>query len=70
VRTLDPLVFGSLLREIREESGMTQSELSEKTGISSMHISHFECGRRLPDLHNFAALMRGLGDYSEALLDL
>jgi len=66
--TLDD--FGKLLREIREQEGMTQEELANAAGLTAMHISHFECGRRLPSLRNFAALMRVLGDYSESLLHL
>jgi transcriptional regulator with XRE-family HTH domain len=49
---------------------MTQSELAQKAGMTAMHVSHFECGRRLPSLENFAALMRVLGGHSEYLLEL
>jgi len=49
---------------------MTQAELAQKAGMTAMHVSHFECGRRLPNLENFAAMMRALGDHSEYLLEL
>ena len=62
--------FGQRLREVREQEQMTQSELAQKAGMTAMHVSHFECGRRLPSLENFAALMRVLGDHSEYLLGL
>ena len=63
-------LFGQRLREIREQERMTQSELAQKAGMTAMHVSHFECGRRLPSLENFAAMMRVLGDHSEYLLAL
>lgn len=62
--------FGRLLKEIREQEGMTQEELARATGLTAMHISHFECGRRLPCLRSFRELMFALGDYCESLLEL
>ena len=37
------------LKEKRIESGYTQSELSEKTGISLRSLQHMERNYRLPD---------------------
>jgi transcriptional regulator with XRE-family HTH domain len=70
-RSVRPLArFGQRLREVREQERMTQAELAQKAGMTAMHVSHFECGRRLPSLENFAAMMRVLGDHSEYLLEL
>jgi len=70
-RVVRPLLrFGQRLREVREQEQMTQAELAQKAGMTAMHVSHFECGRRLPSLENFAAMMRVLGDHSEYLLEL
>ena len=70
-RLVRPLArFGQRLREVREQERMTQAELAQKAGMTAMHVSHFECGRRLPSLENFAAMMRVLGDHSEYLLEL
>lgn len=62
--------FGTTLKSIREQEGHTQATLAKATGISAMHISHFECGRRLPSLENFRALMLALGDYCDGVLEL
>ena len=64
------MAFGPTLKDIREDEGLTQEELAQKTGLTAMHISHFECGRRLPSLENFRALILALGNYSGCLLDL
>lgn len=60
--------FGSRLKEMRELAGMTQADLAEDSGLSPMAISHFERGRRLPSLKNFAAIMNSLGDCAAYLL--
>ncbi len=70
MREMNLKQFGKTLREIREQEGLTQEQLAKQSGLTAMHISHYECGRRLPSLENFAAMMRVLGDYSASLLDL
>ncbi len=47
---------------------MTQEALSKKSGINHMHISHIECGRRLPNLQNFKRLVQALGTTADNLL--
>lgn len=63
--------FGLRLKECRvEHAGMTQEELAKASGISAMHISHFECGRRTPNLENFAKLVVALETNCENLLQI
>lgn len=63
--------FAKRLKETREVwAGMTQKELAKKSGMSAMHISHFECGRRLPSLANFAALVKALKTNANYLLQI
>lgn len=53
--------FAKRLREIRVHySEMTQEELAMASGLSVMQISHYETGRRLPSLQNYAALVKAL----------
>ncbi|MFJ7907481.1 helix-turn-helix domain-containing protein [Kitasatospora sp. NPDC096204] len=42
--------FGAQLRSHREELGMTQDQLAERTGYSPGHISSVETGRKPPTL--------------------
>lgn len=60
--------FAAALRQWRTGSGMTQEDLSKKTGINPMQISHFENGRRLPNLANFKRLCVALGTPADNLL--
>ena len=42
--------FGEALKYAREEKGLSQLELSEKTGISHQNISRWESGQVLPNI--------------------
>ena len=46
---------------LRLESGMTQEELEEISGLSRVHISYIENGHREPCLTNIARLAKALG---------
>ncbi|PZS38496.1 MAG: MerR family transcriptional regulator [Pseudonocardiales bacterium] len=51
---------GHLLRELREESGLTLRELSEKTGLSTSLISQLERGVTSPSLQSIRLLAEAL----------
>ncbi len=45
----------------RKESGLTQKQLSERTGITQADISRLEHGNANPSLHTLQRLAAGLG---------
>lgn len=49
------------LRYIREREGLTQAELSEKTGISQAALSNYENGKDRPSVDSCAKLAKALG---------
>jgi non-specific serine/threonine protein kinase len=54
--------IGELLRRYRDASGLTQEELAERTGLSSMAISLLERGeRRRPQAYTVQKLAEALG---------
>lgn len=54
--------IGDVVRRVREEQGLTQTELAEKTGISRARISQIEGGRvALPNVGHRRALAKALG---------
>jgi len=53
--------FASALLKRRIRIGLTQTQLSEKTGIPTAYISRYERGRVRPQLGSFAKLIMGLG---------
>lgn len=63
-RDLAPSVrfaFGAVLREIRDERGISQDKLAEAADLDRTYPSLIERGLRQPSLAMLFALARGLG---------
>lgn len=43
-------VFGKRMRDVRQERGLTQVQLSERSGLTQARISELEHGSRMPNL--------------------
>src|SRR4051794_30290398 len=52
---------GSRLRGLREQAGLTQSELAERAGFTRDGIAKWESGSREPSWSNVLALAQALG---------
>jgi transcriptional regulator with XRE-family HTH domain len=52
--------FAEILRAVREDKGLSQSDLAAKTGLQPSAISHFEAGRRSPSFDNLRRLADAL----------
>ncbi len=52
--------FGEALRELRKEAGLSQSKLSEISGLSVNFISFVERGIEQPSINSFWLLAYGL----------
>jgi len=59
---------GQRLKAARKHRGWTQYDLAEKSGIFQGHISHFECGIRVPLVRNLLKLADALGRSTDFLL--
>ena len=53
--------LGERLKKLRKARGLTQDMLADRSGISSAHLSHYECNRQVPTLENFIKLKIGMG---------
>ncbi len=42
--------IGKFILKLRKEENMTQQELANKLNVTDMAISHWENGRRFPDV--------------------
>ena len=49
------------VRTLRKQQGMTQKQLSEKSGVPRLCIIRYESGRYKPGLENAAKLAAALG---------
>lgn len=59
---------GRRLKAARRSCGWTQYQLAEKSGIFQGHISHFECGIRVPLVRNLLKLSDALDVSCDFLL--
>lgn len=53
--------FTKRFRELRKQSGLTQSALAERSGLNQGTIQQFEAGRRVPGFDTLVQLANGLG---------
>jgi transcriptional regulator with XRE-family HTH domain len=63
------VTFGGRLRALRRERGLSQEDLSRRTGIHSPSIGRLEHDRREPRLKTILRLADGLGVPPGMLLD-
>jgi transcriptional regulator with XRE-family HTH domain len=61
--------FGSHVRRLRRERGLTQENLAERANLSSDAIRRIERGRMSPTLKTLRQLCHGLGISLSALFD-
>lgn len=63
--TVDYTKTGQLIRRLRLDLGMTQSELADRLHICSKTVSKWECGHGFPEVSMFPALSQVLNiDFS------
>jgi transcriptional regulator with XRE-family HTH domain len=62
MQELDPVLFGSRFREVREGLGLSRAELALAAGYSSEQIRRVEAGLKLPGAQLLASLMELGGD--------
>lgn len=49
---VDPVKFGYMLREKRDEKGLLQKDIEKTTGIVSTLFSNYENGIKIPNIKN------------------
>ena len=52
---------GQLIRDIRKETGITQSELADKIGADKSYVSRVERGEIMPSVGTFYRIITALG---------
>lgn len=63
-------ILGERLKELREERGYTQKQISEELGINSVTYLHYEKEQREPPLSLLADISRFYGVSVDYLLGL
>lgn len=54
-------VLGQIMRDARHRAGVSQRQLSIRTGVAAPSISRIENGRESPSFERFAVCMQALG---------
>lgn len=62
--------FSENLKKLREEKGISQTELARRVGVNKSLISAFESQNRLPSLHVLSKLSYQFGVSMEFLLGI
>ncbi len=60
--------FAEVLREIRQEKGLSQEELADRAGLHRTYISQVERGLKSPSLRSLEQIAQALGVPASALL--
>ena len=55
------VAFGQVVRELREEQGLSQEELGNRTGLHRYHVGQVERGELAPTLKSVEVLADALG---------
>lgn len=58
---MNTYVTGAVIKHLREDKNLTQSDLAGKVGISSKAVSKWETGKGLPDISLIEPLSSALG---------
>jgi transcriptional regulator with XRE-family HTH domain len=61
-------LVGRNVRKLRQEAGLTQEQLSARSGFGQQYISDLERGRRNPTIVSLYELAQALGSTPVALL--
>lgn len=53
-------VLGAKIKQLRQEAGLTQASLSQRTGLFRTHLSRIECGTANPTLTAIVSIAKAL----------
>ena len=62
--------FGTRLKQLRTQAGLTQSQLAEKIGITKSVISYYELSDRAPSAEMLIKIAKAFHVSTDYLLDL
>ena len=58
---INQYITGAMIKRLREEKGLTQTELAEKIFVTDKAVSKWETGRGYPDISLVESLAKALG---------
>jgi transcriptional regulator with XRE-family HTH domain len=67
-RQPDAVLFGEIVRKLREERGWTQEQLAERAEMNASYLGFVERGDNVPTLTIIIQIAEGLGIVPDELL--
>jgi XRE family transcriptional regulator, fatty acid utilization regulator len=64
------LMFGLKIKQLRQETGLSQSEFAQKSGISVSYLNEIEKGKKYPQTEKIVQLSESLGVSYDSLVSL
>ena len=58
---INPVILGENIKRLRKFSGLSQTQLAQKTGVIQTEISKWEKGKKLISLENTAKIAKAIG---------
>lgn len=66
----DYMEFGEKIKKARKKSGLTQSQLGNKLGVSASMLAQYETGKRKPKIETLLKLSEAMGVPLDELIGL
>ena len=60
--------IGTIIKEFRESVGMSQGDITDKTGLDKAHISRIENNRAIPDIDTLMRISHAMNKPAWILL--
>ena len=58
---MDQYITGTLIKELREKKGLTQTELAKELAVSDKAVSKWETGKGYPDISLLEPIAKAFG---------
>jgi len=66
----DYMEFGEKIKKARKKSGLTQSQLGDKLGVSASMLAQYETGKRNPKIETLLKISEAIGIPLDELIGL
>ncbi|HJZ68931.1 MAG TPA: helix-turn-helix transcriptional regulator, partial [Blastocatellia bacterium] len=64
------VIFGMKLRQFRERAGLSLTDLSSRTGLSTSYLTEIEHGKKYPKTEKIARIAEHLGKSYDDLVSI
>lgn len=66
--TDEATAIGDHIKDARNAAGLTQAQLAEAVGVSRVHITDYERGKKWPNVQRLVRICKALGTSPDKIL--